>query len=331
MGWRIKWGQGGTLKKLLRSIAQLSFLLQLTLLGLVVGIAFIFIESYRSGYILLAFGSVLVSLALAVTTYKSHTAAAEMRQVRLEVVALRCEVADQKQKRKQQQKQKQKPTPNSSSKQASSLPHSRIMRALDRSEKQQRMRAIGLYTPRVVDPSAKGRQAAAVEPDANRSYRLYAATEGVLNELNSDNSRAPKRKIAVIGTEPLRSVLEDEFALTVLRPGMAEAQLEADTPVGLVIEEAALQSGAWASALSASGMALLKEIIAVRDKTAAGAHQVYVIPSNTIDVSTRLLRERATVVVDRSYGQAFMDTRHETEDEGQTGSIFALLVHYLAI
>ena len=324
------------MKKLIRGLVKLSLLLQLTLIGLAVGVTFIFIESYRSGYTLVAYGCVLIALVLAVGTYKSHTAATETRRVRLEIATLRREVLNQAKQhnRKSQGKQqnpKQKPARGSSSKRTTNLPQARIMRALERNENQQRMRAIGLHTPRVIDPAAKGRQAAAVEPDLNRPYRMYAATEGILRASESDSSTILKRKIAIIGTEALRSVLEEQFALTVLRPGISEAQLEADAPAGLIIEEAALQSGAWASALSASGMILLKEIIALRDRTVAGAHQVYIIPSNTIEVSTRLLRNKATVIVDRAYGQTFIDTRHETEDEGQNGSIIARLVHYLAI
>src|SRR5699024_355866 len=110
-------------------------------------------------------------------------------------------------------------------------------------ESRQRLHSVGLHKPQVVDPYAKGRQAAAVEPDRWRAHRLYAAVMGTLSSTRPDGELVRKRQIALIGTDRLKSELQDEFEVIRLQPGLAGAQFDADAPTGLIIEEAALHNG----------------------------------------------------------------------------------------
>ncbi len=282
--------------------------------ALLVGTGLIMFEAYRSERGLLLLGVPFVALVAMATLYKAHIAAVEAKRLRLEL-------------RKSLRLLENSPKLKSSTPQASNgKGPPKLAKSVERLENQQRLRNVGVFKPNKVDTRAKGRQAAAVNQDPKRSYRLYAATKGTLS--SPDPAGSPYRKVALIGSLALRQLLEEDFYVVPLHPGLSEAQFEAESPTCLIIEEAALQHGPWGTALSATGTALLEEILTVRNKATSNALHVYVLPSNLIEVSTHLLRSRATVLVDHQYGQEFIDTQRNWFDDEEAISVVPRLVKY---
>lgn len=164
----------------------------------------------------------------------------------------------------------------------------------------ERLKAIGQVVPQVVDSTAKGRQAAAVHADPERSFRLYAATRGTVAHGPSDSSAASAengRRVAALVGRSLAAGLAAEFAVTRLHPGLAEAEFEAAQPSALVIEEDALQQGAWYSTLQASGVGLLREVLSLMSTARSRGISIYVVPSERLELSTTTLRRHASMVV----------------------------------
>lgn len=282
--------------------------------ALVIGAGFIVLEAYRSGYVFLAMGTPFIALVLLVSLYKSHTAAAESKKLRLE---LKSSLRSLEREIRQTSPSVYQPNNNGQKK---------LIKSVDRLENQQRLRKIGLFAPKKLDTRAKGRQAAAVAEDPKRSYRLYAATRGTLS--SAIEPEPYMRKVAVVASQSLKKHLQDSFHVISLHPGLAEAQFEAENPSCLIIEEAALQDGPWSTALSATGTALFQEILGVRNRAAANGLQIYVLPSNLIEVSTRVLRSRASVLVDYEYGQEFIATQHNSPKDKITPGVISSLVAY---
>ncbi|MEE1620720.1 hypothetical protein ACQ7DA_07825 [Zafaria sp. J156] len=161
-----------------------------------------------------------------------------------------------------------------------------------------RLQAIGRVELDVVNPSAKGRQAAAVDSDPLRPFRLYAATRGTVA---APGGAAPEngsgRRIAAIATPRLAARLNGDFSVSALRPGLSLAELEASQPTAVVVEEDALRAGAWYSALQAGGTGLLREIFEVARESRERGIGFYVVASDTLELSSTTLRGVATHVV----------------------------------
>lgn len=311
------------MKKLITFLRRMSPFLWITYTSLFFGTVFLCTWAVVEGRPLLFFGIPLITLALASVVYKSHLSVIEVKRLR-SVLTQRIDVAlASKADRRPQRKA------SSGSNNSAKLPEQRILRALKHSENQQRLHSIGMYTPKVLDTSAKGRNAAAVIPDEQRSYRLYAATEGSLGSRRLNAEGLGFRKIAVIGTSPLRDSLEAQFEVTMLYPGIAEAVFDAESPSALVIEEAALETGAWDTTLSSTGLPMLDEVLAVRDRAVEGALQVYLLPSKRIDVSTHTLRDKATVVVDNSYLDEFDELQRDSDVYMNPNTVISKLVRYV--
>jgi hypothetical protein len=182
-----------------------------------------------------------------------------------------------------------------------------------------RLKAIGKVVPQVVDATAKGRQAAAVHADPQRSFRLYAATRGTVAQDPAANdgpgsrtgdATAPDgRRVAALVSGPLAASLATEFAVTRLHPGLAEAEFEASQPTALVIEEKALQQGAWYSTLQATGVGLLREVFALMSTARSRGISIYVVPSERLELSTTTLRRHASMVVGPGTDIADQDLR----------------------
>lgn len=163
-----------------------------------------------------------------------------------------------------------------------------------------RLKAIGKVVPQVMDSAAKGRQAAAVHADPQRAFRLYAATRGTVARTEPEapgDFDAGGRRIAVIAGRSLTLALAGQFSVTLLHPGLAEAEFESAQPSALVIEERALQQGAWYSTMQASGVGLLREVLAMMSAARNRGISIYVIASNRLELSTTTVRRGASLVL----------------------------------
>lgn len=159
-----------------------------------------------------------------------------------------------------------------------------------------KLHSIGMVTPEVADTAAKGRQAAAVKDDPDRSFRLYAATLGAAASSHdplTDNGP----RLAVVATSALADWLDEEFTITRLHPGLARAEFEASQPRALVIQEDALREGSWYSTLQASGVRLLRELFDLIYLCRERGIMVYAVASDSLELSTTSLRRRVSMVV----------------------------------
>ncbi|QCU78352.1 hypothetical protein E7744_09380 [Citricoccus sp. SGAir0253] len=262
----------GTLGRKLRSGSRLG---QATFLAVVLGTVLVALQAVLSGLWLAAAGICLLGAAASVLALKVFTAA---------LLAARTE-------RSLRQGMSAAPPARAPS---------RPVAAADPATAN-RLRAIGVVEPSVVNAAAKGRQAAAVRDDPQRSFRLYAATRGA--SLPADQSSAGaadgagRRRIAAIATAEQAAAWGREFAVTRLHPELARAEFEAAQPTALVIHEDALRTGAWYSTLQAGGVGLLRQVFDLIATCRRNAIMVYVVASDTLELSTPTLRRRATLVV----------------------------------
>lgn len=180
---------------------------------------------------------------------------------------------------------------------ASSPPGATAARArLNPAPMQDRLHAIGVFRPEVIDPQSKGRQAAAVREDPQRPYRLYAATVGLQDQAAPESSPSGRR-IAVVGTAELAARLGQDFSVTRLHPGLSAAEFEAARPSALVIQEDGLRDGTWYGTLQAGGVQLMRELDSLISQARRQGLMVYDVASETLELSTTTLRRRVSLVV----------------------------------
>lgn len=244
-----------------------------TTVAIAVGVLLIALQFVLAGLWLAAIGILLLGVAATVIATKAHKAA---------VFAARSN----RQLRRRARTGRGTADPSS----AATVRHQGSGQLFDR------LHTIGMVTPEVVDTGAKGRQAAAVNEDPDRSFRLYAATLGAIGSphgLRTDHGP----RLAVVATQPLIDWLGEEFTLVQLHPGLARAEFEASQPRALVIQEDALREGPWYSTLQAGGVGLLRQLFELISLCRERGIMVYAVASDSKELSTMSLRRRVSMVV----------------------------------
>lgn len=154
----------------------------------------------------------------------------------------------------------------------------------------QRLHTIGQVTA--------GRLAAAVSTDASRSDRLLMSLERDTVPLLANGSG---RKVGVIGTSELHDVLGSlGIQSCSYFPSLSVAQNKNYAPSAVIIEEAALSSGAWAGALSSGGLLLYDEICQILGWAETRGIPAYFIRNTGIpDIQTNdLVSQTVTITGD---------------------------------
>lgn len=163
----------------------------------------------------------------------------------------------------------------------------------------QRLHTVGQVTA--------GRLAAAVSTDASRSDRLLMSLE---RDTFPQQANGSGRKIGIIGTSELHDVLGSiGIQLCSYFPSLSVAQNKNYVPSAVIIEEAALSSGAWTGALSSGGLLLYDEICQILGWAETRGIPAYFIRNTGIpDIQTNdLVSQTVTITGDMNLEEVWSE------------------------
>ncbi|SHI73195.1 hypothetical protein SAMN02745244_00933 [Tessaracoccus bendigoensis DSM 12906] len=163
----------------------------------------------------------------------------------------------------------------------------------------EKLNTIGTFTPETIPGAESGRIAAAVTTDPDAPFRLLVATKG------ASGGGAAGRSLALVGSDGLAQALAGHCAVHRIHPSMSQAEFVSAAPEILVIEEDALNGGAWDGALAPQGSQLLLELRVAMASIRAAEGFIYVIPTRGMQGMAAEAMRADTVLVDDEFAARF--------------------------